>query len=56
MIERKERVEGGRGRQCSAIQPIDALATKLGCEPLEPALVKSRQTAVGTYRMGTAPA
>jgi hypothetical protein len=34
----------------------DPLATKPGCERLEPALVKRRQTAVGAYLKGTAPA
>jgi hypothetical protein len=36
--------------------PYDALDTKPSCERLEPAPVKGRQTAVGAYLMGKAPA
>jgi hypothetical protein len=36
--------------------PYDALDTKPGCELLEPALARGRQTGVGTYLIGTAPA
>jgi class 3 adenylate cyclase len=56
MIERKERVEGGRGQIVPSDPTYDALDTKPGCERLEPALVKGRQTAVGAYRMETAAA